>query len=152
MVEINNNAQLRLVFASINQEVCEEVIDKALDCLKDWIDSIVYSVPNRGGYERTMQFKERAWDTVKQKLNAYVAQSELYYTPNNYIPADPIASPKAHEQADELAELIIKGYNVYGKGYFVLGRDYWSAFKKDFNAKWDNWVKEAYRKRRLQVY
>ena len=152
-MEINSNAQLRAIFADINQGVCEEVIDRGLECLKEWIDMIVYSFPNRGSYERTMQFEERAWDTLKGKLNTYVAQSELYYNPANYIPADPDASPEAHAQADQLAELIIRGYNAYGKdAYPVIGRDYWSAFKKEFNAKWDNWVKEAYRSRGLQVY
>lgn len=152
-MQIFSNSQLRRIFADINQEVCEEVIDKALDTLKEWIDMTVYTFPNRGSYERTMQFEERAWDTLKAKLTAYVAQSELYYNPANYISADPIASPQAHEQADQLADLIIRGYNAYGNSSFpVIGRDYWGAFKKEFNAKWDNWVKEAYRSRGLQVY
>ena len=152
-MEIFSNAQLRAVLADVNQEVCEEVIDKALDALKEWIDMIVYSSPNRGSYERTMQFEERAWDTLKQKLNAYVAQSELFYNPTLFMPVDNEASPGAHEQADKLADLIIRGYNAYGKAEFpVPPRDYWGAFKTQLNNEWDNWVKSAYRKRGLQVY
>lgn len=153
MVEITNNAQLRAIFVDVNQEVCEEVIDNALECLKDTINEVVYSVPNGGGYMRTMQFQERAWETVKQKLTTYVAQSELYYTPSNYIPVDDTLSPGAHANAEQLAELIIKGYDAYGDpNNHVAGRDYWTAFKAKFNAQWDDWVKSAYRKRGLKVY
>lgn len=153
MIDITTNAQLRKVLADVNQEVCEEVIDNALEALKEWIDMIVYSSPNRGGYERTMQFEERAWDTLKQKLNTYVAQSELFYNPSNYIPADPNLSLGAHEQADQLADLIIRGYNAYGDPNFpVMGRDYWKAFKTELDGKWDSWVKQAYHKRGLAVY
>lgn len=152
-MEIFSSSQLRAVFADVNQEVCEEVIDRALEVLKEWIDMIVYSSPNRGGYERTMQFEERAWDTLKQKLNRYVAQSELYYNPANYTPVDQTASPKAHEASDQLADLIIRGYNAYGDpNYPVISRDYWTAFKKQLDGQWDSWVKEAYRKRGLMVY
>lgn len=152
-MEIFSNAQLRKVLADVSQEVCEEVIDKALNILKEWIDMIVYTIPNRGGYERTMQFEERAWDTLKQKLNMYVAQSELFYNPALFTPVDNEASPRAHEQADKLADLIIRGYDAYGKPEFpVPPRDYWSAFKMQLNNEWDGWVKSAYRKRGLQVY
>lgn len=152
-MEIYSNAQLRKVLADVSQEVCEEVIDKALNILKEWIDMIVYAIPNRGGYERTMQFEERAWDTLKQKLNMYVAQSELFYNPALFTPVDNEASPRAHEAADQLADLIIRGYDAYGKPEFpVPPRDYWSAFKIQLNNEWDGWVKSAYRKRGLQVY
>lgn len=152
-MEIFSNAQLRKVLADVSQEVCEEVIDKALEALKEWIDMIVYSSPNRGGYERTMQFEERAWDTLKQKLNMYVAQSELFYNPALFTPVDNEASPRAHEQADKLADLIIRGYDAYGNPDFpVVSRDYWGVFKLQLNREWDSWVREAYRKRGLQVY
>ena len=152
-MEIFSNAQLRKVLADVNQEVCEEVIDKALNTLKEWIDMIVYTIPNRGGYERTMQFEERAWETLKQKLNMYVAQSELFYDPTNYTPVDQSASPKAHEAADQLADLIIRGYDAYGNPDFpVVSRDYWGVFRLQLNREWDSWVREAYRKRGLQVY
>lgn len=152
-MEIFSNAQLRKVLADVSQEVCEEIIDKALETLKEWIDMIVYTIPNRGGYERTMQFEERAWETLKQKLNMYVAQSELFYNPALFTPVDNEASPRAHEQADKLADLIIRGYDAYGKPEFpVPPRDYWSAFKIQLNNEWDGWVKSAYRRRGLQVY
>ncbi len=152
-MEIFSNAQLRKILADVNQEVCEEIIDKALNILKEWIDMIVYTIPNRGGYERTMQFEERAWKTLKGKLNMYVAQSELFYDPTNYTPVDQSASPKAHEAADQLADLIIRGYDAYGNPDFpVVNRDYWGVFKLQLNREWDSWVREAYRKRGLQVY
>lgn len=106
MASYSTMAQLRQAIMNKLEEVINDLTNQIYEKLLEFIDSDIYDTYTPVAYERTYEFRDKAWEkSCLKNINAIV--SEIFYN-GNRLTKNPLEY--AHVDSDKLAEILNRGY------------------------------------------
>lgn len=164
----NNKLSLEIIINQKIQEAVNVMAKKIYDKLLDFIQIDIYDTyePNASAkthYERTYEFKDKAWALSEaQEFAGYISASidynpySLSYIPNKYVHGSP-----AQDRRKELASILNRGIESWEGWDFGRhnGAQGYSSYPKPFfndtinwiEENWDNLVIQSFKKVGLKI-
>lgn len=149
------------------QPKIEIIVQEILEGIKEWnvkeIDRVVYGAGEPKEYQRTFEFRDKAWDSKITKSTIDEVEGTFEYAPDNIttLKRGTHASVFLNEgNLDDirpyLAEIIYEGLagSILGNGFWREKRDAWSALLKiadEKGSKMKTWINRGAKKAGLKI-
>lgn len=137
--------------------IVQEILDNIEKENKEQIDNIVYGAGVPSDYERSFEFRDKAWLVVPPTSRmSHEVEGQFMYAPLNtgYSEAQHASVVTGEDTREYLAEIIYEGLAglIFGEGFWTQPRNAWDALLEIIGSKeMEKWIKSGAKKAGLKI-
>lgn len=147
---VKNQSELTDLLREELKPVVDKVVEKIYEENREMIQKIVYDVYDPQEYDRTFEFRDKAWETTEAHNNGKLRiQGDLHFVPENMTYEPELwthGSFYGGDVREALAEIIYEGKSgpIFGKGAWTRKRNAYNKLIKYLGKRrFSNYVKQA---------